>query len=80
MKKIIVFGSGCSTCHKLKTIIEKIIKEHNIPAEVQYSSDFATMAKLGILSTPAIVIDDQVKSAGVIPKRDEILSWLQEGK
>lgn len=77
MKKIIVFGSGCATCHKLKTLIENIVKENNIAAEVQYSDDFAEMAKLGILSVPAIVIDGQVKSSGSIPKRDEILSWLK---
>ena len=76
MRKIKVYGSGCATCHKLKTLVENIVKENNIVAEVQYSDDFAKMAKLGILSVPAIVIDDQVKSSGIIPKRDEILKWL----
>jgi len=76
MKEIKVYGSGCSTCHKLKVLIENIVKENNIAAEVKYSDDFAEIAKLGILSIPAIVIDGQVKSSGIIPKRDEILKWL----
>lgn len=76
MKTVTVFGSGCSTCHKLKLLVENVIKTNNIAAEVIYSDDFAAMAKLGILSVPAIVIDGQVKSAGTIPKRDEILKWL----
>lgn len=76
MKKIKVYGSGCATCHKLKILVENIVKENNIAAEVQYSDDFTEMAKLGILSVPAIAIDDQVKSSGIIPKRDEILRWL----
>jgi len=76
MKIIKVYGSGCSTCHKLKILVEKIVKENNIAAQVQYSDDFAEMAKLGILSVPAIVIDGQIKSSGVIPKADEILKWL----
>lgn len=76
MKTIKIYGSGCATCHKLKTLVENIVKENNIAAEVQYSDDFAEMAKLGILSVPAIVIDGQVKSSGIIPKRDEILKWI----
>lgn len=76
MKKITVYGSGCATCHKLKKLVENLIKENNVTAEVQYSDDFAEMAKLGILSVPAIAIDGQVKSSGSIPKRDEILKWL----
>lgn len=76
MKKITIYGSGCSTCHKLKLLVENLVKENNIAAKVQYSDDFAEMAKLGILSTPAIVIDGQIKAAGIIPKRTEILQWL----
>jgi predicted thioredoxin/glutaredoxin len=57
-------------------LVENIVKENNIVAEVQYSDDFAEMAKSGIMSVPAIVIDGKVKSAGTIPKRDEILQWL----
>lgn len=78
MKKIKVYGSGCSTCHKLKILVENIVKENNIAIEVQYSDNFIEMAKLGILSVPAIVIDEQVKSSGSIPKRNEILKWIQE--
>jgi small redox-active disulfide protein 2 len=76
MKIIKVYGSGCSTCHKLKTLVEKIVKENNIAAEVQYSDDFAEMAKLKILAVPAIVVDGQVKSSGTIPARDKILQWI----
>lgn len=63
MKTIKVYGSGCTTCHKLKTLVENVIKENNIDAEVQYCDDFAEMAKLGILSLPAIVVDGKVKSS-----------------
>lgn len=77
MKIIKVYGSGCPTCHKLKLLVENLVKENNIAAEVLYSDDFAEMAKLGILSVPSIVIDGQVKSAGTIPKGSEILKWLR---
>jgi small redox-active disulfide protein 2 len=76
MKEIKIYGSGCSICHKLKMLVEKIVKENNIDAQVTYSDDFAEMAMLGVLSVPAIVIDGQVKSSGKVPRRDEILNWL----
>lgn len=78
MKIIKVYGSGCSTCHKLKALIEKTVKENNIAAEVQYCDNFSEMAKLGILAVPAIVINGQVKSSGIIPKQDEIIKWLED--
>lgn len=77
MQEIKIYGSGCATCHKLKTLVEKIVKEHNIAARVEYSDDLAAMAKLGILSAPAVVVDGAIKSSGRAPKSDEILGWLK---
>lgn len=77
MKKIIVFGSGCANCHKLKNLVEQIVRENAVKAEVQYSDDFSAMAKLGIMSVPTIVIDNEIKSTGTIPRPEEILKWLQ---
>lgn len=76
MKKITVYGSGCATCRKLKTLIENLTQEKQIAATVKYSDDFTEIAKLGILSLPAVVIDGEIKSVGTIPKRAEILQWL----
>lgn len=78
MKLVKIYGSGCPTCNKLKQLVEAIVKKNHIEAEVQYSSDYAEMAQLGIMSVPAIVIDGQVKSSGTIPRSDEILKWLSE--
>jgi small redox-active disulfide protein 2 len=78
MREVKIYGSGCSKCHSLKALVENIVKENNIPIVVKYSDDFAEMAKLGILSVPAIVVDGKVKASGTIPGRDKILKWLQE--
>jgi len=78
MKKVIIYGSGCKTCHKLKALVENIVEENNLAVEVQHSDDYAEMAKLGILSTPAIVIDGKVKSSGTIPNREAILRFIKD--
>lgn len=78
MKKIKIYGSGCAICHKLTKLVENIVKENNIAAEVEYSDDFAEMAKLGIMSVPSIVIDGHIKSSGVVPKKEAILRFINE--
>lgn len=77
MKEIKIYGSGCATCHKLKKCVETLVKEHKIAAEVAYSDDFSEMAKLGIMSVPAIMVDGKIKSSGTIPRSEEILKWLR---
>ena len=74
MKKIIVYGSGCSTCHKLKTLIENTAKQENIIATVDLNADYAEMAKLNIISTPAVSIDGDIKITGRAPSKNEIIN------
>ncbi|MBU0744947.1 MAG: thioredoxin family protein [Gammaproteobacteria bacterium] len=77
MKEVIVYGSGCPACHKLKALVDDVVKQNKIAANIEYSSDFVEMAKLGILSVPAIVVDGKVKSSGAFPGRDVILKLLE---
>ena len=55
--KIEVLGSGCPTCKKLHETVVKIVKEENIDAEVEYSTEVKRMAELGIMSSPTLVIN-----------------------
>jgi small redox-active disulfide protein 2 len=55
--KIEVLGFGCPTCKKLHETVLKIVKEEKINAEVEYSSEVQRLAELGIMRTPALVID-----------------------
>lgn len=71
--KIEVFGAeGCSTCKKLKQDIEAIVEESDIKAEVVKVEDPAELAKKGIMSTPAIAVDDEIKFKGRVPDEEEI--------
>lgn len=71
-----VFGPGCAKCEEAKNLVEKVVKENNIPATVEKISNLQEMMHLGIISTPAVVIDNVVKCSGRVPTAAELLGWV----
>ncbi|MBV5316316.1 MAG: TM0996/MTH895 family glutaredoxin-like protein [Desulfobulbaceae bacterium] len=71
-----VCGPGCASCEKTQKIVEAAIAAKGIEASVIKVSDFQDIAKLGIFSTPAVVIDGQVKCVGRVPKQSEVEDWI----
>ncbi len=75
--KIKVMGPGCKKCHETERIVKEAVVEAGVTAEVEYVNDIAEIARHGIFSTPAVVIDGTVKSTGKIPSKGEVLNWLK---
>ena len=76
--KIEVLGSGCAKCNKTKELAEKAVKETGVDAEIVKVEDFETILNYGVMITPALVIDGDVKIAGKIPSLDDIKKWITE--
>ncbi len=76
MKQIKVLGSGCSKCIKTAEIIAKVAEELGAKVEVSKETDAETIMNYGVMSTPAVVIDEQVVHSGSIPTQDAIRCWL----
>jgi small redox-active disulfide protein 2 len=76
--EIKVCGPGCANCTKTVNIVREVVADAGVDAEILKISDFAEMAKLGVLSTPAIVIDGRIKCVGKVPAKNEVLAWLKE--
>lgn len=74
--KIEIFGSGCPKCRGLTAIVERVVKETGITAEIVKVEDIAEIVKRGILSTPVLVIDGEIKLVGRTASADEIKKWL----
>lgn len=55
--RISVLGSGCATCKRLHEAVKKVVKDENIAAEVEYSTDVARIVELGLMSSPVLVVD-----------------------
>ena len=76
MLEIKVLGSGCANCKRLEQITRKVISELGIEAEILKITDYAEISEYPILSTPGLVINDQVMSSGRIPSSTEVTAWL----
>ena len=76
--KIEILGTGCSKCNKTKEVIEKVLKSTGVKAEVVKVEDIETILKYGIMITPAVVIDGDVKIVGKVPDEKEIKKWITE--
>ncbi len=64
--KIQVLGTGCPKCHKLAANVEEALTQTGVEAEVEKVTSVADIAKFGVVFTPALVIDGEVKVAGKV--------------
>lgn len=74
--EIKVLGPGCAKCEEAKKLVDKIVQENAVAANIEKVSDLQTIMRLGVLSTPAIVIDGVVKCTGRVPSAAELMGWL----
>lgn len=70
--KIQILGIGCPKCKKLADNAEQAIRELGVSAEVEKVTDIKEIMKFGIMLTPALAIDGQVKASGKVPSVEEI--------
>jgi len=75
--KIEILGTGCPKCKKMYENAKKAIKEIGIDAELVKIYDSIEIAKRGILETPALAIDGEIKIAGRVPSLEEIRELLK---
>jgi len=76
--KIKVLGPGCPKCQKTADNVKQAVSEAGSDASVDKVTDVMEIAKLGIFTTPAVVIDGDVKAVGKVPSVDEIKDWLSK--
>lgn len=74
--KIKVLGPGCMKCKKLYEEADKAVAASGVAASLEKVEKIDEIMKYGVMMTPALVIDNEVKSSGRIPQLHEIVSWL----
>ncbi len=71
-----VLGTGCAKCHQLEENARKAVAELGIDAEVEKVENIKDIMKYGVMKTPALVVDEKVKSFGRVLTTEEIKKFL----
>jgi small redox-active disulfide protein 2 len=77
MKKIQILGTGCPKCKKLAENAEAAVKELDIEYEVEKVTNIKEIMSFGVMMTPALVVDGEVKVVGKVVSPDEIKNMLE---
>ena len=76
MTTIQVLGTGCKKCAALKDNAEQAVKNLGVEAQVEKVEDINEIVKYGVMSTPALAVDGQVKFVGKVVSTQDIMTLL----
>ena len=74
--EIKILGTGCSRCKALEKLTREVVEQNGIEATITKVEDIVEIMKYGIMSTPALVVDEKVEIRGRVPSMEEIKSVL----
>jgi small redox-active disulfide protein 2 len=75
--KIQVLGPGCAKCEELAKRTETVARNLGLDDEIEKVTEIAKIMEFGVMITPALVIDGEVKVSGRVPSPDEIEKMLR---
>lgn len=78
MKHIKILGGGCPKCHKLAQHAEEAAKALELEYDIEKVTDWKEYQKYGVMMTPALVIDEKLKSSGRVSSVEDIKKFLSE--
>lgn len=72
-----ILGKGCAKCNQLEKLTRDAVLELGIDASFEHVRDMDAIMAYPVMTTPALVVDEDVKVAGRMPGKDEIKAWLR---
>lgn len=76
MLKIKVLGPGCVNCKRMEQLARREVDKLGLEADIEKVTDYGQIMAYGVLSTPGLVINEQVVAYGRIPSNQEVTNWL----
>ncbi len=76
MKKIQILGPGCAKCTKLYQVTEAAVESLGLECELEKVTDIRRITATGVMMTPALVVDGEVKVTGKVPSMQDIMKML----
>ncbi len=71
-----ILGTGCSRCKTLEKLVNEMVAENNLNAEVSKVEDIVQIMNYGIFAAPGLVVDEEVLLSGRLPSKNEIVKLL----
>lgn len=78
--KIEILGTGCPKCRELEAVTREAVNQTGVKAEILKVTDMDDIIDFGVMMTPALVIDGEVKVAGRVARPAEIVEWINGGQ
>ena len=78
MLTVKILGSGCANCKRLEAIAHQVVDQMGLEAEVVKVTEYSDIMAYNIMSTPGLVINEKLVSAGRIPTSAEVTTWLTD--
>jgi len=75
-----ILGPGCAKCHKLEQLVKEVVEDMKVDASIEYIKDMGKIMEYPILTTPGLVINEEVVCAGKVPDKREIASMISQAK
>lgn len=76
MKEIKILGTGCPKCKATFQVISEVAKANGFSGTIEKVEDIADIISYGVMSTPAVVIDNKIAFAGGVPSKEQVESWF----
>ncbi len=71
-----ILGTGCSNCKRLEALVREVAATEHLQPAIDKVTDIPAIMAYGIMHTPGLVIDGEVKASGRIPSKAEVAGWL----
>ena len=71
-----ILGTGCPKCNQVTAVVKQVVEENNIDATIEKVEDIMDIMQYDVMSTPAIVVNNEVKIKGRVPSKDEVKEIL----
>ncbi len=73
-----ILGTGCAKCQRLEQLTREVVIELGVDATFEHVRDMPSIMAYPVLTTPALVIDEEVMVFGRMPSKDEIAGWIRQ--
>ncbi len=73
-----IYGPGCVSCNGLQELVIEVLADMDIAADIEQIHDPDEIGRAGILQTPALMINGNLKSSGLLPTRAQIEQWIRD--